>query len=325
MRNYTGVFKAEMDRYIALLGEKGLNTRTTRDTLFCFDRYLTNKGWEQKMLPDLFISDWLNAQNIRVSTKLIYLSQLRGFVKYLQSLGISAGCPESPKPKSDYAAYLFSDEELARIFTLADNYEGSRQFSRRTFTFPIMLRILFGCGLRIGEVCLLQWKDVDLEQGVITVRYAKNQKQRFVPMHSSLATILKDYYEMVHREKICDNYLFESTYKPGMPMYSGSFGKWFTIILQKAAVQYTKNDPNERGPCPHCLRHIFVMKSFRKSEEDGRRFEDTAPFLAAYLGHDGPVSTETYLSSNHSLYTESHKRVNDAIGNLFPEVCFDEE
>jgi integrase len=214
---------------------------------------------------------------------------------------------------------------MTRIFTLADNYEGSHRFTRQAFTFPILLRILYGCGLRVGEVCSLQWKDVDLEQGVITILNAKNQKQRFVPMDSSLTKILKDYSEMVQREKICTDYLFESRFNLGKPVRVSSFFQWFIKILRKAGVEYSKSDPNERGPCPHCLRHTFAMKSFLKSENEGRRFEDTAPFLAAYLGHDGPKYTEAYLSSNHSLYTKSHQRINTAIGNLFPEVCFDED
>jgi len=322
---YASVFSSELNRYMGLMGEKGLNTKTTRNTLTRFDLYLTRKNWNQKNLPASSISEWLTIQNTRASTKRIYLMQISGFVRYLRSLDISADCPELPKINSDYAAYLFSDEELARIFLLADNYGGSRRFSRRTFAFPIILRILYGCGLRIGEVCSLQWKDVDLEQGVITIRYAKNEKQRVIPMHASLTRILKEYHCMARREKICAGYLFESAYNPGNPMDTGSFHKWFRIILQKSGIEYTKNDPNERGPCPHCLRHTFVMKSFQKSEDEGKRFEDTAPFLAAYLGHDGPQNTETYLSSNHSLYTQSHKRVDAAIGNLFPEVCFDEE
>ena len=64
------------------------------------------------------------------------------------------------------------------------------------------------------------------------------------------------------------------------------------------------------------------MKSFLKSELEGRRYEDTAPFLAAYLGHDSAKDTESYLSSNHAVYTQSHQRVDIAIGDVFPEVNF---
>lgn len=325
MCSYASIFSSEMDGYVKLLSEEGRNVAKNRNLLKRFDRYLVERQWKEKVLTAQLISDWLNPQNIRDSTKAHSITMFKGFVKYLRSLDISADCPEPPKVHSDYVAYIFTDEEMARIFTLADNYEGSQRFTRRAFTFPILLRILYGCGLRAGEACSLQWKDVDLEQGVITIHNAKNQKQRFVPMNFSLTKILKDYSKMVQREKICADYLFESKFNPGMPIKVNAFHSWFSILLKKAGIEYTKSDPNERGPCPHCIRHAFVMKSFLKSENTGRRFEDTAPFLAAYLGHDGPKYTEAYLSSNHSLYTQSHQRVNTAIGNLFPEVCFDED
>ena len=281
--NYTSVFSSEMESFVKLQAEEGRNVAKLQNQLRHFDQFLTNIDWHQKILTAELISDWLNPQNIRVTTKALYLTRFNGFVKYLRSLDISANCPEPPKVHSDYSAYIFTDDELATIFSLADNYEGSHRFTRRTFTFPIILRILYGCGLRVGEANSLRWKDVDLEHGVITIRNVKNQKSRFVPMNDSLTQILKDYRVMVLRKNVCADYLFESKYYPGTPVAVNSFYCWFMLLLEKAGVEFTKSDPNERGPCPHCLRHTFVMKSFLKSETDGRRFEDTAPFLAAYL------------------------------------------
>lgn len=76
---------------------------------------------------------------------------------------------------------------------------------------------------------------------------------------------------------------------------------------------------------PTLPQALFSLKSFLKSESEGRWFEDTAPVLAAYLGHEGPGETEKYLNSNHSVYMRSHQRVSAAIGHLFPEVNFDED
>jgi integrase len=52
--------------------------------------------------------------------------------------------------------------------------------------FPVLLRILYGCGMRLGEVISLTWNDIDLDKGIITVKAAKNQKQRLVPMSDEL-------------------------------------------------------------------------------------------------------------------------------------------
>ncbi|WP_407922923.1 tyrosine-type recombinase/integrase [Acutalibacter muris] len=57
----------------------------------------------------------------------------------------------------------------------------------------MILRLLFGCGMRIGEVLSLQMKDVDLENGIITIRNAKNEKDRLVPLHFNLAPVFIRY------------------------------------------------------------------------------------------------------------------------------------
>jgi len=173
---------------------------------------------------------------------------------------------------------------------------------------------------------VLQWQDVDLDRGIITVREAKNQKQRVTPMDASLIKTLEYYRRMTVCEKICVNYLFESDHNYGKPFQRNAFYTWFMRVVEKAGIIYSKNSICDRGgPHPHSLRHTFTFKSFLKSESDGKRFEDYAPFLAAYLGHDSPVETEEYLRSNHTVYRQSHQRVNAAIGSLFPEVDFNEE
>jgi integrase len=49
----------------------------------------------------------------------------------------------------------------------------------------------------LGEALSLQWKDIDLTDGVITVLKAKNQKQRKVPVHDSLRELLDNYQNAV--------------------------------------------------------------------------------------------------------------------------------
>jgi integrase len=180
--------------------------------------------------------------------------------------------------------------------------------------------------LRLGEGLCLRWKDIDLERGILTVRKAKNLKQRLVPVDGTMTILLRDYRAMTHSDGICSDYLFESSRIPGSPFFKTTFHTWFEKVMSAAGIHYVRQRAWERGPCPHCLRHCFTLKSFLKSESEGRRFEDTALFLAAYLGHESPKETEAYLRSNHSVYTRSHQRVDAALGHLFPmEVNFDEE
>jgi len=322
---YESAFATEISRYLRLLSEKGRYIDKIQSSLRSLDSYLVNNGSVQKILHSEIITAWIKTRNVSSRTKAMNISHTNGFVKYLVSLGIEANCPEILKARSEYVPYIFSDEELNRIISAADNFEATAYSIRSALIFPVLLRLLYVCGLRLGEACNLRWKHVDLERSVLTIKNAKNQKQRFVPMDGSMSILLKKYKAMTQINEMCEEYLFESDRNPNKPFDKSTFHGWFKKVLGAANIHYAKAHLHERGPCPHCFRHLFTLKSFLKSESEGRRFEDTSHFLAAYLGHDSPKELETYLSSNHSVYTQSHQRVNTALGAMFPEVSFDED
>jgi integrase len=322
---YGSVFSDEIYRYLDLLRAAGRYIYQIQSTLRSFDKFLVGNELSRKIIESETVSAWIKSRNVSMRTKASKIGDVKGFSKYLISLGIEASLPEIPKVPDNYVPYIFSDSEMERIIMVADNIEAGKAVTRSAMIFPILLRVLYGCGLRLGEGRSLRWRDVDLENGVLFIPEAKNRKQRFVPMDSSLNDLLILYREMTRFDGICDDYLFESNFNPGEPFRNNSFYEWFMKALDAAGVHYAKQHRRERGPCPHCLRHYFTLKSFLKSDNEGRRFEDTSPFLAAYLGHDSIKELEAYLRSNHSVYIHSHQRVDAAIGHLFPEVDFDED
>jgi len=170
----------------------------------------------------------------------------------------------------------------------------------------------------------LAWQDVDFTSGVITIRAAKNMKQRFVPMSESMGILLAEYRIMAQHMGMCRDYLFETDMRYGAdkPMRNLAFEYWFARVLRAAGIECFKANPNDRGMCPHCLRHLFVYDSFIKSETEGRSFEETAPCMSAYLGHESLSALEKYLNKDYTLYRNSHRRVSDYIKNVFPEVSF---
>ena len=321
---YMSVFAEEIQEHLTLLSDAGRHVAKAICYLRSFDRFLADHAVTEKVLEEGVVVKWLTSRSVKNGTKRNMFAEVKRFAKYLSSLGFSIQMPEAPLSVTDYVPYIFSAEEFGRIIYAADNFHGSVRINKSSILFPILLRLLYGCGLRLGEGLGLTWSDVDLENGVITVRAAKNMKQRFVPMSSSANMLLKEYYELVRREGICSYYLFETDARYGMdkPYKNVTFEQWFAKILCAANIDFTRSTPHERGACPHCLRHLFVFDSFHKSESDGRGFDETAPSLSAYLGHENLFSLEKYLNKDYSLYRHSHQRVNEFIKDVFPEVSF---
>ena len=64
---------------------------------------------------------------------------------------------------------------------------------RRHLIMPVLFRVLYCCGLRANEALKLKGEDVDLQQGILTIRNSKNGKTRYVPMSAELTKVCADY------------------------------------------------------------------------------------------------------------------------------------
>ena len=113
---------------------------------------------------------------------------IRQFLKFLALAGEPVFMPIIPKVRDDYVPYIFSDDELEYIFKSADNVILSDKKSDPylAIEFPVILRLLYSCGLRIGETVRINLADTDLENGILRLINTKGDKQRLVPMSSGI-------------------------------------------------------------------------------------------------------------------------------------------
>jgi integrase len=321
---FKSIFSSEFGDYLKLVGSSGQRITGYCTTFKKLDIYMIEMGLCEKKLTGDLIDGWLGTLECRSHTKRNRIGHLRRFARYLAALEIPAYEPDLIRSRSDYVAHIFTNEEFEAIIVAADNLRITKSNAvRTTLVFPVLLRILYGCGLRVGEALNMCWDDVDLNKGVITIREAKNKKQRLVPISESLNGILMKYYDRQLFDDPQAQLLFESSRIPGRPYLNNTFRIWFSSILELAGIPNTRSTRYERIISPHCLRHYFVFKSFMKSEAEGRSLEQTAPYLSTYLGHNNLYETERYLSTDYTLYESSQKRLNESIGGLFPEVEFE--
>lgn len=76
-------------------------------------------------------------------------------------------------------------DEIRRLLYAADNLPVRNNAPTRHLVIPAVIRLLYCCGFRIGEVLRLRVKDVDLDTGIITVHNGKGGKDRLVPVHNA--------------------------------------------------------------------------------------------------------------------------------------------
>ena len=70
----------------------------------------------------------------------------------------------------------------------------------RGWTYYCLLGLLAVSGLRISEALSLRREEVDLEQGVLTIRGTKFGKSRLVPIHCTTRRVLMQYAKRRDRQ-----------------------------------------------------------------------------------------------------------------------------
>lgn len=249
---------------------------------------------------------------------------IRQFLEYLNLNGHNAFIPIVPKVHDDYSPYIFSDEELELIFRSADNTmtKDKKTCIYLPIEFPVILRLLFSCGLLIGETVRIQMKDVDLENGVLKLVNTKGDKHRVVPMSEKMTDILTRYCLAMGLVRDDETWLF-----PGNDiekhLSDRSVKNRFERILKDNGIELKNRKKHERGPCLHCMRHVFAFKSFRQTEKLGIPLPDSVPFLSIYLGHDSLNETEKYLKFSSEMYPEATDLFGSFMKDLLPEVDYE--
>ncbi|WP_327116142.1 tyrosine-type recombinase/integrase [Nocardia sp. NBC_01730] len=105
----------------------------------------------------------------------------RGVAAYVLPPGVL------PRP-ARYVPHIYTDQELAALFTQTDRCHYDSQVPFRHLVMPVLFRTIYACGLRASEARLLLFGDVDLEVGVLTIRDGKGGKDRQGPVSAARAT-----------------------------------------------------------------------------------------------------------------------------------------
>lgn len=300
--------------------------KSDRSVLSGFDRYLVDIDWSERRIPETVVNGWISSLKGKKTTIQFKVGVIQVLFKHLRSMGINAYMPPTPIAGDKYVPYIFSADEIKAIFNVSDNIEYNRQnpCSHIQAEFPMVLRMLYGCGLRIGETLELKAGDVDLDKGILTMRKTKGSKQRIVPMSSQLCDLLKLYCCHMGLISKPDSFLFPGRSENDHLQTRTVYGIFFRM-LKKLGIQIEDRKWHERGPCLHSFRHTFTVESFRQTEAAGRSINDSVPFLSTYLGHDSLNETDKYLKFSAEMFKDDIDKFSDFSKNLYREVPHEEE
>lgn len=183
----------------------------------------------------------------------------------------------------------------------------------------MILRILYGCGTRLGETLALRKKDIDFKACTIFLRETKYSKERHIPAHETLMSIMERYCMALGIMLSPDAYLFPGA-KPDCPSTTRLMARWFAKLLRLANIDQRKKVPGERGASLHCLRHVFVLKSMQQLEAGGHPVNMNDMLLPTYLGHESMLDTDKYMRFSGAQIPESLEAFEVFTAGLIPKV-----
>ena len=134
---------------------------------------------------------------------------------------------------------------------------------------PMVLKILWCTGMRIGEVAALTVGDFHRDARSLFVAHAKNDRSRIIPVSESLAGDLGDYIDAHVPGGDSCRWLFPGK-DPGTHRSKKAIGNRLRGIYREAGVLTDAGRPIRT----HDIRHSFAIAALERMVEQGRvRFE----------------------------------------------------
>ena len=284
--------------------------------LRCFDRFLSQQQLRSAELPRGIARDWLSKRaDESPRTHQGRITVVRQFAKFLGRLGYPSHVPDatlSTRCRPVFTPRILTREEIWRLLQAVDQLLPTARSPLRHLVMPEVFRLLYGCGLRVGEVLNFRVRDVDLNQGILTVRQGKFRKDRLVPPALSLVTRLRKYADRLGKRP--PDAVFFPAPHGGRYRLRAIYGQFRKLLLQCGIPHGGRG----KGPRVHDLRHGFAVHTLLRWYREGADINAKLPLLATYLGHQHLSGTQRYLHLTAELFPEVRVRVEAAFGDVIP-------
>ena len=268
--------------------ERGLSPNTVKAytaDIEGFYEFLRHRGVTLRDASSSDISDYIISVSDYLSkrSQARLLSSLNSFFDYLVSEGERKDNPSSAvdSPKlGKYLPVVLSVEEVRAILKAAPN-ERDRA----------ILEVLYGCGLRVSEVCSLKISEVYLKDMFVKVM-GKGSKERLVPMAPSTVSAIMNYLSVrPESDAGCEDVLFLNRF--GRALSRVAVFKMVKSVALVAGV--------DKNLSPHTFRHSFATHLI----ENGADLR----VVQEMLGHESILTTEIYTHVDSATWQREIKEI----------------
>lgn len=282
--------------YLAL--EKGLSSNTVASYLRDIEKFhqFLSLDESSKAVTKVERTDvkaflnWIHELGFQTTSQARILSGLKNFFGWLVEEEVIHANPmdhiDSPKLRRKLPVVLSLDEIEAMLAAIdRSTAEGERN--------KAIIEILYGCGLRVSELCELRTANVYWKDEFIRV-IGKGNKERLVPIGSTALKAARIYY---------DGYRKNMEVKPGEQDYFflNRRGRHLSREMIFHIVKKLAREAEiKKTVSPHTFRHSFATHLV-EGGADLRAVQDM-------LGHESITTTEIYTHLDQQFLTKTMEK-----------------
>src|ERR1019366_9424446 len=175
--------------------------------------------------------------------------------------------PVRARPRRDSARripFLVGPDDMQRLRDLVDTMVDNPLAPLRAATYKAIFILLYGLGLRVGEVSRLQLADVDFGRRLLVIRNTKFGKTRLVPFGPRIGDMLHEYRKHRGENPAPDTAFFSFTRRG--PVHPGTISQTFHHLVPRLCLVIP---PGVASPRVHDLRHAFAVGTLLRWYREG--------------------------------------------------------
>jgi integrase/recombinase XerC len=213
------------------------------------------------------------------------LSALKGLLKYAYIKGYTENNPAAliSNPKSSRKLPdITTLDSILKIYDIADKSDKDPQLVK------VIFEVLYGCALRVSELCSLNRADLNLHRKTLRVK-GKGNKTRIVPVGDKSIIVIQEYLE---KRNFLTNTLPLLVTKKENRLYPRQ--------VHRIVNKYLKMVTDIKKKSPHILRHSAATHMLDKGADLNA--------VKGILGHENLSTTQIYTHVSIERLKKTYKK-----------------
>ncbi len=272
--------------------------RNYKKAVLIFVKFLdTEKIWKGtfQVFDRRIIRSFLIEEQRRISRRTLhnYVSGLKNFYTYLRREGYCSSNPFTnlllPKLERRLPEFLTESQVVALLEAPAKMLNNNLISRFDAYRDNLILELLYGGGLRISELCMLKYGDINTKTGIARI-FGKGGKERVCPLGNLAMASLRLFMQ---------NFNFPNS--PNAPILVDAKGKQTQPRqIQLRLKRYLNFAQLPHSITPHKLRHSFATHLLNNGAE--------LRAVQEMLGHASLSTTQLYTHTSIERLREVHSQ-----------------